>query len=121
MTIDQLTEILVYLGFVKTGKLIAPNFRCWRYYLYSDAGLRIVVTRNNGEIFHTNNREWTFSLKRIKSEDLFKMLDYYFDEDKESIYSPKLTINKDESYESFRTILPNIFHDFKILIHKLFE
>ena len=99
MTIDQLTEILEYLGFVKTGKLIAPNFRV----VFNYAGLRIVVTRNDGEIFHTNNREWTFSLKRIKAKDLFKMLDDYFDEDEESIYSPKITVNKDENYESFRT------------------
>jgi hypothetical protein len=99
MTIEQLTEILNHLGFVNQGKLIAPNFRV----VFNYAGLRIVVTRNDGEIFHTNNREWTFSLKRIKTEDLFKMLDYYFDEDEESIYSPKITVNKDESYESFRT------------------
>ena len=99
MTIDQLTEILEYLGFVKTGKLTAPNFRV----VYNYAGLRIVVTRNDGEIFHSIHRDWTFSLKRIKSEDLFRMLDDYFDDDKESIYSPKITINNDESYESFRT------------------
>jgi hypothetical protein len=71
--------------------------------VFNYAGLRVVVTRNEGEIFHTNNREWTFSLKRIKTEDLFKMLDYYFDEDEESIYSPYITVKKDESYESFRT------------------
>jgi hypothetical protein len=98
MTIEQLTEILNHLGFEKQGKLIAPNFRV----VYNYAGLRVVVTRNDGEIFHTNHREWTFSLKRIKSEDLFKMLDNYFDEDEESIYSPKITINKEETYESFR-------------------
>jgi len=99
MTIEQLTEILDYLGFVKTGKLTAPNFRV----VFNYAGLRIVVTRNDGEIFHTNHREWTFSLKRIKSEDLFRMLNDYFDEDEESIYSPKITMNREESYESFRT------------------
>jgi hypothetical protein len=99
MTIEQLSEILEYLGFVKTGKLIAPNFRV----VYNYAGLRVVVTRNDGEIFHTNNRDWTFSLKRIKAKDLFKMLDDYFDDDWDAIYSPKLTINKEESYESFRT------------------
>jgi hypothetical protein len=99
MTIEQLSEILEYLGFVKTGKLTAPNFRV----VFNYAGLRIVVTRNNGEIFHVQHREWTFSLKRIKPEDLFKMLDEYFDEDEEAIYSPNITINKEESYESFRT------------------
>ena len=99
MTIEKLTEILEYLGFVKTGKLTAPNFRVIFHY----AGLRIVVTRNDGVIFHTNHRDWTFSLKRIKAEDLFKMLDNYFDENEEAIYSPKITMNKEESYESFRT------------------
>jgi len=99
MTIEKLTEILEYLGFDKQGKLAAPNFRV----VFNYAGLRIVVTRNDGEIFHTNHRDWTFSLKRIKSEDLFKMLDNYFDEDEESIYSPKITMNKEERYESFRT------------------
>jgi hypothetical protein len=86
------------LGFNKQGKLLAPNFRV--VFIY--AGLRIVVTRDSGEIFHTKYRDWTFSLKRIKSEDLFKMLDNYFDEDEEAIYSPKITINKEERYESFR-------------------
>ena len=99
MTIEQLSEILEYLGFVKTGKLIAPNFRV----VFNYAGLRIVVTRNDGEIFHLKHRDWTFSLKRIKAEDLFKMLDNYFDENEEAIYSPKITMHKDESYESFRT------------------
>ena len=51
----------------------------------------------------STHRDWTFTLKGIKSKDLFKMLDDYFDEDKESIYSPKITMNKEESYESFRT------------------
>ena len=99
MTIEKLTEILNYLGFVKQGKLIAPNFRV----VFNYAGLRIVVTRDSGEIFHLQHRDWTFTLKGIKSKDLFKMLDDYFDEDKESIYSPKITMNKEESYESFRT------------------
>ena len=99
MTIEQLSEILDYLGFVKTGKLTAPNFRV----VFNYAGLRIVVTRDSGEIIHLNHQDWTFRLKSIKSEDLFRMLDDYFDEDEESIYSPKITINKDESYESFRT------------------
>jgi len=99
MTIEQLSEILEYLGFVKTGKLTAPNFRV----VFNYAGLRVVVTRNDGEIFHSIHRDWTFSLKRIKAKDLFKMLDDYFDDDWDAIYSPKLTINKEESYESFRT------------------
>jgi len=99
MTIEKLTEILEYLGFEKQGKLIAPNFRV----VFNYAGLRIVVTRDSGEIFHTNYRDWTFTLKRLEPKDLFRMLDDYFDDDKESIYSPKITINNDESYESFRT------------------
>ena len=98
MTIEKLTEILEYLDFVKTGKLTAPNFRV----VFNYAGLRIVVTRDSGEIFHTNYRDWTFTLKRLEPKDLFRMLNDYFDEDKDGIYSPKFTINKDETYESFR-------------------
>jgi len=99
MTIEQLSEILDYLGFVKKGKLAAPNFRV----VFNYASLRIVVTRDRGEVFQFQNRDWTFTLKGIKSEDLFNMLDDYFDDNEESIYSPKITINKEESYESFRT------------------
>ena len=99
MTIEQLSEILNHLGFDKQGKLTAPNFRV----VFNYAGLRVVVTRDIGEIIHLNHQDWTFRLKSIKTEDLFKMLNDYFDEDEEAIYSPKITINKEESYESFRT------------------
>ena len=97
MTIEQLTEILNHLEFGKEGKLSAPNFRV----VFSYPGLRVVVTRDIGEIIHLNHQDWTFRLKSIKTEDLFKMLDNYFADD--GIYFPKVLKNKDENYESFRT------------------
>jgi len=97
MTIEQLTEIFDHLEFGKEGKLTAPNFRV----VFNYAGLRVVVTRDIGEIIHLNHQDWTFRLKSIKTEDLFRMLDDYFHDD--GIYFPKLLKNREESYESFRT------------------
>jgi hypothetical protein len=97
MTIDKLTEILKELGFDKKGELIAPNYRV----IYQYVAIRVVVTRDSGEIFFSKNREWTFSLKRIKSKDLFHMLNCYFDE--EMIFYPKIVENSTEDYISYRT------------------
>jgi len=77
MKLSQLKEILTELGFAQKGRMEPPNMRV----IFSFSPIVVIITRNDGEIRFNHWRDWTFNLEKITPNDLFKMLDNYFQED----------------------------------------